>query len=206
MSNCGKEEESKEYCKEKWTGMNHNTNQELETHLYIFCTNNLTKWAQFLSSTEFHHNSAPHSSTNVSSSSLLYSYEPHSYPTLGKTFLPALETHLSLLDSVRKEALAVHESARNSCLLTPLVASILGKSEIRSGLKPLILGCTTLPGNSPPNDMAPSRLLRYYLHLLTNSDCPPHEGYMTSSMLLFYPLITPPNHMAQPSHLCLPTS
>ena len=71
------------------------TNQELETYLRIFCTNNPTKWVQFLPSAEFHHNSAPHSSTKTSLFSLLYSYEPCSYPPLGKTFLPTLEEHLS---------------------------------------------------------------------------------------------------------------
>ena len=60
----------------------------------------------------FHHNSAPHSSTKTSPFSLLYGYEPHSYPTLGKTFLPALEEQLSQLDEAQKEALAAHDSTR----------------------------------------------------------------------------------------------
>ena len=72
-------------------GQTERTNQELETYLCIFCTNNPTKWVQFLSSAEFHHNSTPHSSTKTSPFSLLYSYDPRSYPPLGKTFLPALE-------------------------------------------------------------------------------------------------------------------
>ena len=44
--------------------------------------------------------------------SLIYGYEPCSYPALGKTFLPALEEYLSQLDSAQKEALAAHESAQ----------------------------------------------------------------------------------------------
>ena len=40
------------------------TNQELETYLRIFCTNNPTKWVQFLPSAEFHHNSTPHTVSN----------------------------------------------------------------------------------------------------------------------------------------------
>ena len=76
-------------------GQTERTNQELETYLHIFCTNNPTKWVQFLPSAEFHHNSAPHSSTKTSLFSLLYGYEPHSYPPLGKTFLPTLEERLS---------------------------------------------------------------------------------------------------------------
>ena len=93
-------------------GQMERTNQELETYLRIFCANNPTSWAQFLSTAEFHHNSAPHSSTKKSPFSLLYGYEPRSYPPLGKTFLPALENRLSILDEARKEALAAHESAR----------------------------------------------------------------------------------------------
>ena len=88
------------------------TNQELETYLCIFCTNNPTKWVQFLPSAEFHHNSTPHSSTKTSLFSLLYGYELRSYPPLGKTFLPALEEQLSQLGEARKEALAAHDSAR----------------------------------------------------------------------------------------------
>ena len=76
-------------------GQTKQTNQELEMYLRIFCTNNPTKWVQYLPSAEFHHNSAPHSSTKMSPFSLLYGYEPHSYPALGKTFLPALEECLS---------------------------------------------------------------------------------------------------------------
>ena len=93
-------------------GQTERTNQELKTYLCIFCTNNPTKWVQFLPSAEFHHNSAPHSSTKTSPFSLLYGYEPRSYPSLGKTFLPALEERLSQLDEARKEALAVHDSTR----------------------------------------------------------------------------------------------
>ena len=73
-------------------GQTESINQELETYLQIFCTNNLSLWSQFLSTTKFHYNSAPHSSTKKSPFSLLYSYEPRPYPPLSKTFLPALET------------------------------------------------------------------------------------------------------------------
>ena len=83
---------------------------------------------------------------------------------------------------------------------------LLGKLEIRYGSKPHIWDCTTLPGNWPPKDMALSKLLRYYLHWLINSDFPPHGRYMTCSMLPFYLPITPQNHMDPHSHLCLLTS
>ena len=88
------------------------TNQEVETYLCIFCANNPHQWSKFLTSAEFQHNSVPHSSTKVSPFSLLLGYDPRSYPSLGKTFLPALESRLSSFDSARKEALAAHESAR----------------------------------------------------------------------------------------------
>ena len=81
-------------------GQTERTNQELETYLCIFCTNNPSSWAQFLSSTEFHHNSAPYSSIKKSPFFLLYGFEPQSYPSLGKTFLPALKDHLFSLDEV----------------------------------------------------------------------------------------------------------
>ena len=92
-------------------GQTERTNQEIETYLHIFCTNNPWKWTDFLPTTEFHHNSIPHSSTKVSPFSLLHRYEPRAYPPLGKTFLPALETRLATLEEAWKEALAAHETA-----------------------------------------------------------------------------------------------
>ena len=92
-------------------GQTEQTNQEVETYLRIFCANNPHQWSKFLTAAEFQHNSVSHSSTKVSPFSLLLGYDPRSYPSLGKTFLPALESHLSSLDSARKEALAAHESA-----------------------------------------------------------------------------------------------
>ena len=93
-------------------GQTERTNQEVETYLHIFCANNPHQWSKFLTSAEFQHNSVPHSSTKVSPCSLLLRYDPCSYPSLGKTFLPALESRLSSPDLARKEALAAHESAR----------------------------------------------------------------------------------------------
>jgi hypothetical protein len=92
-------------------GQTERANQEVETYLRIFCANNPHKWSKFLTSAEFIHNSVPHSSTKVSPFSLILGYEPRAYPSLGKTFLPALEGCLSSLESARKEALAAHETA-----------------------------------------------------------------------------------------------
>ena len=79
-------------------GQTEQTNQEVETYLHIFCANNLQKWTDFFPTAEFHHNSVPHSSTKVSPFSLLHRYKPRVYPPLGKTFLPALENHLMILE------------------------------------------------------------------------------------------------------------
>ena len=73
-------------------GQTEQNNQEVETYLRIFCTNNPHQWSKFLTSAEFQHNSVPHSSTKVSPFSLLLGYDPCSYPSLGKMFLPALES------------------------------------------------------------------------------------------------------------------
>ena len=79
-------------------GQMEQTNQEIETYLHIFCANNPRKWTDLLPTAEFHHNSVPHSSTKVSPFSLLHGYEPRAYPPLGKTFLPALENCLTILE------------------------------------------------------------------------------------------------------------
>ena len=92
-------------------GQTKQTNQEVETYLRIFCANNPQKWTDFLPTTEFHHNSVPHSSTKVSPFSLLHRYEPRAYPPLGKTFLSALENHLTTLEEAWKQALAAHKMA-----------------------------------------------------------------------------------------------
>jgi hypothetical protein len=93
-------------------GQTERANQEIETYLRIFCANKPHDWSKFLTSAEFVHNSVPHSSTKTSPFSLILGYEPRAYPSLGKTFIPALEGRLSSLETARKEALAAHESAR----------------------------------------------------------------------------------------------
>ena len=93
-------------------GQTERTNQEIETYLRIFCTNNPKTWLDFLPTTEFQHNSAPHHSTRTSPFNLMLGYEPRAYPLLGKTFLPTLENRLISLQEARKEALAAHETAQ----------------------------------------------------------------------------------------------
>ena len=93
-------------------GQTEHTNQEIETYLRIFCANSPKSWLDFLPTTEFQHNSAPHHSTRTSPFNLMLGYEPRAYPPLGKTFLPMLENRLISLQEARKEALAAHEMAQ----------------------------------------------------------------------------------------------
>ena len=92
-------------------GETERVNQELETYLCIFCNGHPKKWADLLPMAEFSHNSIIHSITNKSPFSLILRYELRSYPLIGKTFIPALETCLGELEESRKEALAAHEKA-----------------------------------------------------------------------------------------------
>ena len=95
-------------------GETERVNQELETYLHIFCDGHPEKWADLLPMAEFSHNSATHSTTNKSPFSLILRYELRSYPPIGKTFIPALETHLKELEDSRKEALAAHKKAQRT--------------------------------------------------------------------------------------------
>ena len=95
-------------------GETERVNQELETYLRIFCDGHPEKWADLLPMAEFSHNSATHSTTNKLPFSLILGYEPRSYPLIGKTFIPTLETCLKELEDLRKEALAAHEKAQRT--------------------------------------------------------------------------------------------
>ena len=80
-------------------GQTEQTNQELETYLCIFCANNPSSWAQFLSTTEFHHNSAPHSSTKKSPFSLLMAMNLTPTPLLERP--SSLHLKLNLLSLMK---------------------------------------------------------------------------------------------------------
>ena len=134
-------------------GQTERTNQEIETYLRIFCTNNPKSWTDLLTTAEFQHNTAPHHSTKVSPFSLLLGYEPRAYPSLGKTFLPALEKRLSHLDKAHQEALAAHEL---SCRL--MSNRITQKfSPWKTGDR-IWLEATHLRINYPSRKLAPKRL------------------------------------------------
>ena len=89
-------------------------NQELETYLCIFCNGHPKKWVDLLPMAKFSHNSTTHSTTNKSPFLLILRYELRSYPPIGKTFIPTLETHLKELEESRKEALVAHEKAQRT--------------------------------------------------------------------------------------------
>jgi len=92
-------------------GESERVNQELETYLRIFCQGQPTKWADLLLMAKFSHNSATHSVTNQTLFSLMMGFEPRSYPLIGKTFFPALDKQLKILDAAYKEASTAHAKA-----------------------------------------------------------------------------------------------
>jgi len=60
---------------------------------------------------EFSHNSATHSVTNQTPFLLMMGFRPRAYSPIEKTFFPALDKRLKLLDAARKEAMAAHAKA-----------------------------------------------------------------------------------------------
>ena len=61
---------------------------------------------------EFTHNSATHSVTQKTPFSLMMGYKPWAYPSLGKMFLPNLESQLSNLSAACDDAQAAHKVAQ----------------------------------------------------------------------------------------------
>jgi len=92
-------------------GESERVNQELEIYLRIFCQGQPMKWADLLPMAEFSHNSAIHSVTNQTPFLLMMGFEPRAYPLIGKTFFPALNKRLEILDAAHKEASAAHTKA-----------------------------------------------------------------------------------------------
>ena len=87
-------------------------NQEFETYLHIFCKGQPQKWLELLLMAKFTHNIAIYLITGKFLFSLIMGYEPQSYPSLGKTFLPALEQQLNQIEDTWKEAKATHKLAQ----------------------------------------------------------------------------------------------
>ena len=73
-------------------GETERVNQESETYLRLFASNKPEEWSKILPMAEFAHNSTTHSITQRTPFSLMMGYEPQAYPSLGKTFLPNLES------------------------------------------------------------------------------------------------------------------
>ena len=87
-------------------------NQELETYLRLFTSNKPKEWSTLLPMAEFTHNSPTHSTTQRMLFSLIMGYKPQAYPSLGKTFLPNLESRLSELSTARDNTQATHKVAQ----------------------------------------------------------------------------------------------
>ena len=101
-------------------------NQEVETHLQIFCGSNPRSWADNISHAEFTHNHCPHSITNQSPFYLMMGYEPCALSSvISNTTIPAVETCLKTLSTTHDEALAAHKlahqvmAARTCCSFSP---------------------------------------------------------------------------------------
>ena len=61
---------------------------------------------------EFTHNSATHSVTQKTPFFLMMGYKPRTYPSLGKIFLPNLESQLAELSAACDNAHAAHKVAQ----------------------------------------------------------------------------------------------
>ena len=61
---------------------------------------------------EFTHNSTIHSVTHKMPFSLMMGYKPWAYPSLGRTFLPNLESQLLDLSTAQEDAQAAHKIAQ----------------------------------------------------------------------------------------------
>ena len=111
-------------------GETERVNQEVETYLHIFCSNNPTSLSESISHAEFAHNHRPHSVTNQFPFYLMMGYEPRALPSvISETSIPTVEARLKTLSAARNEALAAHK-------LTRQVMS----SHSRRGFKPFVKG------------------------------------------------------------------
>ena len=93
-------------------GETEQVNQELETYLRLFSANKPKEWSSLLPMAEFTHSSTTHSVTQKTPFFLMMGYKPRAYPSLGKTFLPNLESQLSELSTAHDDAQAAHKVAQ----------------------------------------------------------------------------------------------
>ena len=137
-------------------------NQELETYLCIFCEGQPQKRLELLPMAEFACNAAIHLVTNKSPFSLIMRYEPWAYPSLRKTFLPALKHQLNQIEDTQKEAEAATNRHSNTWESEPSLTSNPRKLETKSGLKPETSNFRYPLGNSQPNELAFLKSLKLY--------------------------------------------
>ena len=87
-------------------------NQELETYLFIYCSDHPESWKQLLPTAEFVHNHRVQSTQKQSPFYLMMGYElialPIAYP---KSNVPAVEQKITTLQCAHDEALTTHELA-----------------------------------------------------------------------------------------------
>ena len=99
-------------------GQTERTNQNIEAYLRIYCADHPETWSMHIPTLEFALNTNIHSATKQSPFKLLYGYDPIAIPDpiSDKSALPAVQNRLTELISLRKEATAAHELARNRML------------------------------------------------------------------------------------------
>ena len=98
-------------------GQTERGNQEVETYLWIFTSNEPVNWVDHLSLAQFTHNNRVHSVRNLSPFQMIMGYNPKWLPTLPpKSNVPDLEERLTELLRIRQEAIAAHELARQRML------------------------------------------------------------------------------------------
>ena len=99
-------------------GQTERTNQNIEAYLRIYCADHPETWSMHIPTLEFALNTNIHSATKQSPFKLLYGYDPIAIPDpiSDKSALPAVQNRLTELASLRKEATAAYELARNRML------------------------------------------------------------------------------------------
>jgi len=94
-------------------GESERVNQEVEIYLRIFCMGKPEDWIRHLPMAEFTHNQRIHEATKFTPFMLLHGSDPVTIPTaLPRTNVPTVEACIKQLQSIRDEALAAHELAR----------------------------------------------------------------------------------------------
>ena len=96
-------------------GQTERANQEIETYLRIYCSRRPETWANHIPEIEFCHNHREQSAIKDSPFHVMMGYHPRTWPdTPDESSIPTINERLKELSSIRSEALAAHELARQS--------------------------------------------------------------------------------------------